>query len=78
MPERSEIGSASRCWEWGDGIGRLRELVDRGGVLVIPTESSYALAVDPCNRAAVESVFRIKRRAADQPLPVGPEIAVTV
>lgn len=57
-------------WRWGDRVRVLREVVDRGGVLVIPTESSYALAADPCNQEGVAAVFRMKRRAADQPLPV--------
>lgn len=48
----------------------LVELLDRGGVLAIPTESSYGLAVDPRNRRGVEAVFAIKRRPVDRPLPI--------
>ena len=57
-------------WRPGDPLEPLRDLVARGGVLAIPTESSYGLAVDPENRAAVDAVFAIKRRPADKPLPV--------
>jgi tRNA threonylcarbamoyl adenosine modification protein (Sua5/YciO/YrdC/YwlC family) len=57
-------------WTWGDPVESLRATVKRGGVLVVPTESSYALAVDPCNQEGVATVVRRKRRAADQPLPV--------
>jgi tRNA threonylcarbamoyl adenosine modification protein (Sua5/YciO/YrdC/YwlC family) len=57
-------------WKWEEDPEDLRRTVDRGGVLVVPTESSYALAADPCNHEAVRTVFRIKRRAADMPLPV--------
>ena len=46
------------------------QLLERGGVLAIPTESSYGLAVDPTDPAAVASIRRIKGRAAAQPLPL--------
>ncbi len=57
-------------WRSGRPVEPLRGVIARGGVLAIPTESSYGLAVDPRNAAAVESVFGIKRRPAGQPLPV--------
>ncbi len=60
----------SSVWRPGEPLGPLRELVERGGVLAIPTESSYGLAVDPENREAVNAVFAIKHRPADKPLPV--------
>lgn len=61
---------AAPRWRPDRPVEPLRELIARGGVLAIPTESSYGLAVDPRDPAAVESVFAIKRRAADQPLPI--------
>jgi len=39
-------------------------------VLAIPTESSYGLAVDPTQRRAVATVFRIKGRSEVESLPV--------
>lgn len=44
--------------------------LDRGKAIVIPTDTVYGLAARPENAAAVRSVFEIKRRADDQPLPV--------
>jgi len=41
-----------------------------GGILAIPTESSYGLAVDPRNAAAVGEVRRLKGRDEGKPLPV--------
>jgi L-threonylcarbamoyladenylate synthase len=41
-----------------------------GGVVVFPTESFYALGADPLDREAVAKVFRLKGRAASQPLLV--------
>ena len=57
-------------WRPGDPIEPLRALVARGGVLAIPTESSYGLAADPRNRMGVEAIYRIKGREAGKPLPV--------
>lgn len=64
------VGSGERFWTWGEDVAVLGRIVARGGVLVIPTESSYALAADPRRRDSMDAVFRIKRRAPDQPLPV--------
>ena len=57
-------------WSWDDDAARLVAIVRRGGVLAIPTESSYALAVDPTDERAVATVFRVKGRADDQALPI--------
>ncbi len=59
-----------RRWRWGDPVAPLRELLAAGGVLAIPTESSYGLAVDPRNRQGVEAVYAIKGRERGKPLPV--------
>lgn len=57
-------------WRPGDPTGPLRELLARGGVLAIPTESSYGLAADPRNPDGVETIYRIKARDRGKPLPV--------
>ncbi len=59
-----------RRWTWGDPIEPLAAALDRGGILGIPTESSYGLAVDPSSREGVAAVYRLKRRDAAMPLPV--------
>jgi L-threonylcarbamoyladenylate synthase len=47
------------------------ELVLRsGGVVIVPTETFYALAADPFRETAVQNVFRIKGRAPGKPLPL--------
>jgi L-threonylcarbamoyladenylate synthase len=46
------------------------EVVRRGGVVVVPTESTYGLGVDPANAAAVTRVFELKMRPPDRALPV--------
>jgi len=57
-------------WRWGEPLGPLRAARERGGILAIPSESSYGLGVNPMDAAAVERVFRIKGREAPKPLPV--------
>lgn len=44
--------------------------LDRGEAIVIPTDTVYGLAARPEIAGAVRSIFEIKRRAPDQPLPV--------
>ena len=43
-------------------------VLKRGGVLAIPTDTVYGLAVDGRNREAVERIYRIKRRPPGKPL----------
>ena len=45
-------------------------LIRAGKVVAVPTDTLYGLAADPFNLAAVNEVFRIKQRAASQPLPL--------
>jgi len=57
-------------WRFGGDIAPLRALLARGGVLAVPTESSYGLAVDPRSVAGIEAIYRIKSRERGKPLPV--------
>lgn len=61
---------AVQRWRWEDPAELPRNVVSNGGILAIPTESSYGLAVDPRSRGAVNRVFALKGRPADKPLPV--------
>ena len=42
----------------------------QGGVVCIPTDTAYGLAVDPGNRRAVERLFDLKGRPHDKPIPM--------
>ncbi|HZF09428.1 MAG TPA: L-threonylcarbamoyladenylate synthase [Thermoanaerobaculia bacterium] len=57
-------------WHWGDPVEPLAACLERGGLIAIPTESSYGLGADPGNSRGVAAVYRLKGRSADQPLPV--------
>jgi L-threonylcarbamoyladenylate synthase len=59
-----------RIWHEGEPVGALAAAIDRGAVVAIPTESSYGLAVDPRDAAAVARVMALKGRDAGKPLPV--------
>ncbi len=65
-PAGGEVGR----WRWGDPLEPLRELLGRGGVLAVPTESSYGLAADPRDPQGVETIYRLKRRRRGMALPV--------
>jgi L-threonylcarbamoyladenylate synthase len=56
-PEREIISEAAR-------------IIKLGGVITIPTRCLYGLAADAFNPAAVNEVFKIKRRPLDNPLLV--------
>lgn len=64
------MSSGLSVWRRGDDPAPLAALLSRGGVLVVPTESSYALGVDPRDATGVERVYRLKRRPSGKPLPV--------
>ena len=57
-------------WRWTDDPADLAAVVRRGGLLGIPTESSYGLAADPANDRGVQAIFRVKGRAGGEALPV--------
>lgn len=62
--------AAAPLWPLERPPAALAELLRRGGVLGIPTESSYGLAADPHSPGGVERVFRLKGRDGGKPLPV--------
>jgi L-threonylcarbamoyladenylate synthase len=45
-------------------------LLQRGDVIVFPTETVYGLGADALNAAAVEKVFQLKGRNPDAPIPI--------
>ncbi|MEM6454601.1 MAG: Sua5/YciO/YrdC/YwlC family protein, partial [Acidobacteriota bacterium] len=57
-------------WRFGARVADLAAVLDAGGIVAVPTESSYGLAVDPRRGDAVDAVFRIKGRDAGKALPV--------
>ena len=46
------------------------EVIAAGGVVAIPTDTLYGLAVDPFNAPAVAKVFVVKGRSGERALPL--------
>lgn len=46
------------------------DLITRGRVVGIPTDTFYGLAADPFNLAAVEEIYRVKGRPDTRALPI--------
>jgi L-threonylcarbamoyladenylate synthase len=59
-----------KVWRRGDSVTALREALDRGGILAIPTESSYGLAADPRSERGVRAIYQVKGRDDHKALPV--------
>jgi L-threonylcarbamoyladenylate synthase len=63
-------GRAAPLWRFGEPVAVPAAVLDRGGLLAIPTESSYGLGARPESAAGVEAVYRVKQRDRGKPLPV--------
>jgi L-threonylcarbamoyladenylate synthase len=57
-------------WRPGDPVAPIRALLEMGGVLAIPTESSYGLAADPRNAEGIARVYGLKGRDGSKALPL--------
>ncbi|MGH9314001.1 MAG: L-threonylcarbamoyladenylate synthase, partial [Vicinamibacterales bacterium] len=53
-----------------DAIARAVEILRRGGIVAIPTDTLYGLAVDPRDSCAVARLFELKGRAASDAVPL--------
>ncbi len=54
-------------------VAALRPAADwlrQGRVVAFPTDTWYGLAADPTSPAAIEEIFRLKRRPSSMPLPL--------
>lgn len=51
-------------------MARAVAALERGEVIVFPTETLYGLGADALNPAAVDTVFQLKGRNPDSPIPV--------
>ena len=53
-----------------EDIAQAGDILRRGGLLAVPTETVYGLAADASNAEAVKAIFTAKGRPADHPLIV--------
>jgi len=59
--------------EWasqGGEVHKAAKLLDRGGVLAIPTDSGYALACDLLSRKATDRIYALKQSPRRHPLSI--------
>lgn len=51
-----------------DQIKKAVKLIKEGGIVAIPTDTVYGLAVDPFNKTAVKRLYEIKGRSEKKPI----------
>jgi L-threonylcarbamoyladenylate synthase len=56
--------------EAAGSIGRAAEIIRGGGLVVFPTETVYGIGANAFDSKACQRIFRVKRRAGDNPLIV--------
>ncbi len=54
----------------GNAVNAAVAVLRSGGVVILPTESSYGIAVDATNAKAVANVYRLKKRSDAKFMPV--------
>lgn len=52
-----------------EGIQKAAHIINNGGVVAFPTETSYGLACDMTNDEALARIYEIKKRDTGKPLP---------
>jgi L-threonylcarbamoyladenylate synthase len=66
--EKSRIIKVGPETDSSEGIDEAGEFLVSGGVVAFPTESFYGLAVNPMDEEAINRLFILKQREADQPI----------
>lgn len=51
-------------------IDKAVKILEKGGIIVYPTETAYGLGCDGFNVQAIEKIYEIKSRPPDQPLSI--------
>jgi L-threonylcarbamoyladenylate synthase len=60
-------------------IRKAADVIQCGGVTILPTETFYALSARARNQQAIERIFRIKKRDRANPLPlIAPDTATVL
>ncbi len=56
--------------DYTDALVEAVKVLQRGGVVVYPTDAGYAIGANACDYHAVEQIFKIKNRPLSKPLPI--------
>ena len=52
------------------GIQKAAQIINKGGIVIFPTDTVYGIGCDPYNQKAVLSLYKIKKREKTIPFPV--------
>lgn len=66
--ERLTAEEVERLRAYREDISRAVEVMNRGGVILYPTDTIWGIGCDAANEAAVRRIFEIKRRADSKAL----------
>lgn len=59
-PMRSQVSPITKAWR--EDINRALEVINRGGVILYPTDTIWGLGCDATNEEAVRRIYAIKHR----------------
>jgi len=52
------------------GIQKAVQIINKGGIVIFPTDTVYGIGCDPYNQNGVLSLYKIKKREKTKPFPV--------
>jgi len=52
------------------GIQKAIQIINKGGIVIFPTDTVYGIGCDPYNQNGVLSLYKIKKREKTKPFPV--------
>ncbi len=53
-----------------EGIQKAVKIINKGGIVVFPTDTVYGIGCNPYNKESVKKIYDIKSRDISKPLPV--------
>ena len=52
------------------GIQKAVQIINKGGIVIFPTDTVYGIGCDPYNQSGILSLYKIKKREKTKPFPV--------
>ncbi len=52
------------------GMKKASQIINRGGIVIFPTDTVYGIGCNPYNKEAVEKIYKIKSRDITKSVPV--------
>lgn len=53
-----------------NGIIDAKEILEKDGIIIFPTDTVYGIGCNPYSKQAVERIYQIKKREQTKPLPI--------